>query len=91
MSLLLTTGKRWSKIAKKLGSSRTEHMIKNRYKTIISKQKKLYPHIKSEDQLIRSYAEPSAAVVLPKTPDKEVQVMTDIKTEHKSENISEQP
>lgn len=92
MTLLLEIGKRWSKIAKELGSSRTEHMIKNRYKTIISKQKRLFPHIKSDDQLIRFYGEaPTTTNTLPQEQEKEVHVQADIKTEHKSEEHHEQP
>jgi len=37
VELLLKVGKRWSKVAKSLGSLRTEHMVKNRYKTIIGR------------------------------------------------------
>jgi hypothetical protein len=43
--LFLTEGKKWSKISKMLGGARTEHMVKNRYKTIISRQKKAFPAI----------------------------------------------
>jgi hypothetical protein len=88
VALLLSCGKRWSKIAKRLGSSRTEHMIKNRYKTLISKQRKLHPQMKSEDQLIRSYSELSSGTILPTSCDKEVQIQTDIKSEDKSEEPS---
>lgn len=62
-------------------------MIKNRYKTIISKQKKLYPHIKSDEQLIRFYGESTPAQPVPKSEEKEVQMQTDIKSEHKSEQL----
>lgn len=55
--LLMTEGCHWSLIAKKLGKNRTEHMIKNRYKTILCKQKKLFPQIKSENALILSFVE----------------------------------
>ncbi len=59
--LFIIEGKRWSQVAKKLGSHRTEHMVKNRYKTILARQKKLFPHIGNENTLIRSYLDPSAA------------------------------
>lgn len=62
-------GKRWSKIAKELGNSRTEHMVKNRFKTIYSRQKKLYPSLKSEDLLIKSFIDPPSTT--PETPMKD--------------------
>ncbi len=56
-------------------------MIKNRYKTIVSKQKRLFPHIKSDEQLIRYYGEaPTTTNTLPQENEKDVHVQTDIKT-----------
>lgn len=45
--LLGQEGRKWSLIAKRLGSHRTEHMVKNRFKTILLKQKKEYPTIRN--------------------------------------------
>ena len=39
-------GRKWSKIARDLESNRTEHMVKNRYKTILGRLKKENPTIK---------------------------------------------
>ena len=36
-------------------------MVKNRYKTIILKQRKEYPHIQNENVLIKSFLDPSVA------------------------------
>lgn len=44
---ILSVGRKWSDIAKKLGSHRTEHMIKNRYKTLIIKMKKSHRSTKN--------------------------------------------
>ena len=54
MEVLLKIGKRWSKVAKSLGR-RTEHMVKNRYKTVIGRQKRLHPGINDEDSLFRLF------------------------------------
>jgi len=45
IELMLKVGKRWSKVAKSLGNKRTEHMVKNRFKTIIGREKRLHPEI----------------------------------------------
>lgn len=37
-------GKKWSKLVKKFNSTRTEHMIKNRYNSYIRKWTKVTPH-----------------------------------------------
>lgn len=37
---ILKRGRKWSDMAKDLGGNRTEHMVKNRYKTLIIKMKK---------------------------------------------------
>ena len=36
-------GKRWSVAMKELANTRTEHMVKNRYKSLISNEGKKYP------------------------------------------------
>ena len=41
--LILNMGRKWSKIARELESNRTEHMVKNRYKTILGRLKKENP------------------------------------------------
>ena len=33
-------GKKWSQIAKMLNTNRTEHMVKNRYNSIINKMRR---------------------------------------------------
>lgn len=68
VKLFLAEGRRWSKVAKQLGSQRTEHMVKNRHKTIISRQKRLFPSLSTETSLLRSF----------------LQVPTPVKTEAKS-------
>lgn len=47
VQLLKKEGLRWSLVAKRLGN-RTEHMVKNRYKTILARMRKIHPHIKDE-------------------------------------------
>jgi hypothetical protein len=61
VNLLISEGKRWSKIAKKTGDTRTEHQIKNRFKTIMFRQKKEYPTIRNENILLKAYLDPSVA------------------------------
>jgi hypothetical protein len=36
-------GKRWSLAVKELKNTRTEHMVKNRYKSLIINEKKKHP------------------------------------------------
>jgi hypothetical protein len=43
-------GKKWSEFAASL--KRTEHMVKNRFNSILIKQRKLTPSMKKEDKLI---------------------------------------
>ena len=45
-AFILHNGKKWSEIAKLLDSHRTEHMVKNRFKTITIKLKKKYKDAK---------------------------------------------
>ena len=55
VKLFLKIGKKWSKVAQNLGNHRTEHMVKNRYKTIIGRQKRFFPHIKDENVLLKYF------------------------------------
>jgi hypothetical protein len=41
-----------------LGGSRTEHMVKNRFKTLVARQKKLFPHINHEFYLLKTLVDP---------------------------------
>lgn len=41
-------GRKWSEIARTLGNARTEHMVKNRYKTLIIMLRKKYQQIEDE-------------------------------------------
>lgn len=43
-------GKKWSEYAAEL--NRTEHAVKNRYNSVLIKQKKLTPHIHKEEKII---------------------------------------
>lgn len=43
-------GKKWAKIGSLL--NRTEHSVKNRFNSILSKQKKLTPSIRKEEKMI---------------------------------------
>lgn len=47
---LLTTvsasGKKWSLVVRKLHNTRTEHMVKNRYKSLISIEMKRHPELR---------------------------------------------
>jgi len=59
--MFINEGKKWSLVSKKLGGSRTEHMVKNRFKTLISRQKKLYPQISNEFSLLKTFLDPQCA------------------------------
>jgi hypothetical protein len=41
---IIDIGTKWAEIAKSLDKKRTEHMIKNRFKSTIKKMEKLYPY-----------------------------------------------
>ena len=41
--MLIAEGKKWSYVSKKLGGFRTENMVKNRFRTLVSGQHKIYP------------------------------------------------
>jgi hypothetical protein len=52
ITLMLTiknSGKKWSLVVKKLRNTRTEHMVKNRYKSLLSIELKKYPNLKEID------------------------------------------
>jgi hypothetical protein len=51
----LQLGKRWSKVAQHLHSARTEHMVKNRYKTLVGQERRRHPALKDEDTLLRLF------------------------------------
>jgi len=44
-------GKKWSELAAQM--NRNEHAVKNRFNSLLIKQKKLTPHVEKEDKLIR--------------------------------------
>lgn len=46
-------------VARSLGEQRTEHMVKNRYKTILTKQKKILPSVNNEKHLLMSFINPN--------------------------------
>jgi hypothetical protein len=50
-------GKKWSEIVKALQNHRTEHMIKNRFKTLTIKLRKKYKDILSEKELLVKFME----------------------------------
>ena len=52
---ILNEGKRWSKVARSMNTHRTEHMVKNKYKTIMIKLKKQYPEVKNEESLLKCF------------------------------------
>lgn len=54
---ILENGKKWSEIVKTLENHRTEHMIKNRFKTLLIKLKKKYKEIYSERDLLIKFLE----------------------------------
>jgi hypothetical protein len=41
VNFAVNEGKKWAAIARALGGRRTEHMVKNRYKSLLSKQMRL--------------------------------------------------
>lgn len=46
-------GKKWSYIMKCFDNKRTEHMIKNRFLSLILKCKKMHPYITDEDKALK--------------------------------------
>jgi hypothetical protein len=49
----MRNGRKWSKIAKELGEKRTEHMVKNRFKSLINVEKKRFSDDIDEEILIK--------------------------------------
>lgn len=49
-------GKKWSKIMKVLGNHRTEHMIKNRFISLVLKHKKAHPYVYDEEDAVKGIA-----------------------------------
>lgn len=49
---ILKRGNRWSEIAKALGKSRTEHMVKNRLKTMLIRLRKRYGEEATDEELL---------------------------------------
>lgn len=50
---VMRNGRKWSKIAKELGEKRTEHMVKNRFKSLINVEKKRFSDDIDEEILIK--------------------------------------
>ena len=55
VSFILKHGKKWAIISKELDGKRTEHMVKNRYKSIIITLRKKYPQLDNEEDLLRAF------------------------------------
>lgn len=53
MKGILEYGKKWSRIMKCFDNQRTEHMIKNRFLSLILKCKKTFPFIQDEESAIK--------------------------------------
>lgn len=86
----MSIGKKWSKIAKILGGCRTEHMVKNRYKAILSKQRKQYPRVKVDDKLLKLFLDPSASFEDSKKQEEKSENNVGIKSEEKSHEAEDQ-
>jgi hypothetical protein len=57
MTVVLESGPIWSEVAKQLKGTRTEHMVKNRYHSLIEKERKKgqnIPSTKLEQRLLNS-------------------------------------
>jgi heterodisulfide reductase subunit C len=54
---ILENGKKWSEIAKMLENHRTEHMVKNRFKTMTIKLRKNYKDANSERDMLLKFME----------------------------------
>lgn len=54
---VIKEGKKWSQIMRCFGNQRTEHMIKNRFISLVLRFKKIYPLIQDEEDLIRKIGE----------------------------------
>ena len=44
-------GSKWSKVAKKFGGRRTEHMVKNRYQSIVKRERREQEEVKIQEEL----------------------------------------
>lgn len=49
MTTVKEEGKKWSMVVKKLGNTRTEHMVKNRYKSLVSVEMKKHPEMEEAE------------------------------------------
>lgn len=49
----LTEGKKWALISKMMGSTRTEHMVKNRYNSLLRTEMKKHEEMADEMRVIR--------------------------------------
>ena len=60
-AFILASGKKWSEIAKSLDNHRTEHMVKNRFKTLTIRLRKKFKDTEDEKELLEKFlAEASA-------------------------------
>lgn len=57
MKSVLECGKKWSRIMRCFNNQRTEHMIKNRFLSLILKCKKAHPFIQDEETAIKKISE----------------------------------
>lgn len=53
MKGIIEHGKKWSRIMKCFDNQRTEHMIKNRFLSLMLKCKKMFPFIQDEETAIK--------------------------------------
>ena len=53
---ILSCGQKWSKITKMIGNHRTEHMIKNRFISLVLRYKKAHPYIYGEEDALNGIA-----------------------------------
>ena len=44
-------GKKWASLVKKLGNSRNEHSIKNKFNSLVKKQRKISQDVSSEEEI----------------------------------------
>lgn len=53
IDLVLKEGKKWAMIAKTMGNIRTEHMVKNRYNSLLRAEMKKYDEMADENRAMR--------------------------------------
>lgn len=53
MNLVLKEGKKWAMIAKIMGNIRTEHMVKNRYNSLLRAEMKKHDDIADEMRVVK--------------------------------------